>query len=228
MTIMEVTLLIMLALFPVIDWLLDKYWRSTKQTEYIKTAVMLWLVCGFLLFCWYQDTLTVTRLPPMLPDGVKSYLAGLLLIGLMSYIGYVVHVIKRTETVRYHVAQALSQGGEAMHAMLPQSGKDYALFVLVVSVSAGICEELIFRWYLYSFLSENFHWFYALVLSSVAFGLWHAYLGWQHVMKTALVGALLCGVYIYIESLIVVIALHILLDIYAGTLAYVVHRYSQT
>ncbi len=42
MTNMEVMLLIMLALFPVTDWLLDKYWRSTKQTEYIKTAVMLW------------------------------------------------------------------------------------------------------------------------------------------------------------------------------------------
>ena len=163
----------------------------------------------------------------MLPDGVKSYLAGLLLIGFVSYIVYVVHLIKHTPAVRDHVAQVLSQSDDGMYAMLPQSGKDYTLFVLVVSVSAGICEELIFRWYLYSFVSEHFHWFYSLVLSSVAFGLWHAYLGWQHVMKTALVGALLCGVYIYIESLIVVIALHILLDIYAGTLAYAVQRYTK-
>ncbi|WP_137166974.1 CPBP family intramembrane glutamic endopeptidase [Salinimonas lutimaris] len=154
-------------------------------------------------------------------------MAGALLIGLMGYIGYIVHVIKRTEAVRSYVAHALSQGGEAMHAMLPLSGKDYALFVLVVSVSAGICEELIFRWYLYGVINEHFHWSFALVLSSVAFGLWHAYLGWQHVIKTMLVGALLCGVFLYIESLLVVIVLHILLDVYAGTLAYAVNRYTK-
>ena len=67
---------------------------------------------------------------------------------------------------------------------------------------------------------DNFYLIKLLTLCSFIFGLWHLYLGWKHVIKTALVGAFLCGIYLFFESIVIVIIAHILMDVYSGTIAF--------
>ena len=116
--------------------------------------------------------------------------------------------------------KSLENQNESIKEMLPESRKEFILFTLLLSVTAGICEELIFRWYLYSFVELQVNWIVGILVSSCVFGFWHLYLGWKHVIKTAFIGIFLCSIYLYFESIFVVIITHILIDVYSGMISY--------
>ena len=216
---LEFVLLSLLLLFPVADLVLEKYKFKTKSSEYIKTSLMLWAVTGFLLFCFFQGALTV-KPPPILPaTDWKTYLSVSIFVVCLAYTKYVIFSIKKNENIRLSVLNTLEKDNSLID-ILPQSYKEYLLFTLLVSVSAGICEELIFRWFLYSYIELQSDWVIAVICSSFIFGLWHLYLGWEHVIKTALIGVLLCGIYLYFESIVVAIIAHIFMDVYSGTVSY--------
>jgi membrane protease YdiL (CAAX protease family) len=219
MEFLEYLLLSLLLLFPVADLVLEKYKFKTKSSEYIKTSLMLWAVTGFLLFCFFQGALTV-KPPPILPaTDWKTYLSVSIFVACFAYTQYVIFSIKKNENIRLSVLNTLEKNSSLID-ILPQSYKEYLLFTLLVSVSAGICEELIFRWFLFSYIELQSDWVIAVICSSFIFGLWHLYLGWEHVIKTALLGVLLCGVYLYFESIVVAIIAHIFMDVYSGTVSY--------
>lgn len=216
---LEFVLLSLLLLFPVADLVLEKYKFKTKSSEYIKTSLMLWAITGFLLFCFFHGALSV-KPPLILPvTDWKTYLSISIFVACFAYTKYVIFSIKKNENIRLSVLNTLEKDNSLID-ILPKSHKEYLLFTLLVSVSAGICEELIFRWFLYSYIEIQSNWVIAVICSSFIFGLWHLYLGWEHVIKTALVGVLLCGIYLYFESIVVAIIAHIFMDVYSGTIAY--------
>jgi hypothetical protein len=219
MEFLEYLLLSLLLLFPVADLVLEKYKFKTKSSEYIKTSLMLWAVTGFLLFCFFQGALTVKPPPILPPPDWKTYLSVSIFVACFAYTKYVIFSIKKNENIRLSVLNTLEKDNSLID-ILPQSYKEYLLFTLLVSVSAGICEELIFRWFLYSYIEIQSDWVIAVIFSSFVFGLWHLYLGWKHVIKTTLVGVLLCGIYLYFESIVVAIIAHIFMDVYSGTVSY--------
>ena len=55
---LEITLISVLFLFPVVDLFLNNK-SENKIVEYIKTAVILWTLTGFLIFCFFQGALSV-------------------------------------------------------------------------------------------------------------------------------------------------------------------------
>ncbi len=102
--------------------------------------------------------------------------------------------------------------------LLPRTPVDRRLWLLL-SISAGICEEIVFRgfllWYflaLGAFLNVPISLSTAVVLSSMLFGFAHIYQGWKGTLGTALAGVLLAYTYIITGSLILPIILHILID----------------
>ncbi|WP_226669162.1 CPBP family intramembrane glutamic endopeptidase [Microbulbifer aggregans] len=217
---LEIALLLTLLLFPIADLVFEKYKSQSKIVEYVKVSVVLWAITGFLIYSFFEEKLSVNA-PYIFPASTwKSYLAISIFITFLIYLAYVVSSINSRENIRLQVANGFKNGGDSLLDIVPESRKELLLFTLLVSVSAGICEELIFRWYLYSFLDLQTHWVVAVFGSSVLFGLWHVYLGWRHVIKTAFVGALFCGIYLYFESIVVAIIAHILADVYSGTIAF--------
>lgn len=220
MHIMEMILLAVIVLVPVADRLLDSGKPRPKSTDYIQLAAVLWLATALLVACFWQGALTVSA-PAMLPDsGGKAIFALLIGIAFISYLIYAVASIKRNDTLQRQVAESFRSGGPALIRLLPGTRKEYLLFTGLVSVTAGICEELIFRWYVYSFIDQHAHSLVAVAVSSLLFGTWHVYLGWKYACKTVCVGAFLCAVYIYFDSILVAMAFHILMDVYAGSIAF--------
>jgi len=68
---------------------------------------------------------------------------------------------------------------QTMRAMMPQTRAEMILWVLV-SLTAGFCEEVIFRGYLQRQFSTLSHSFVAgIVLQAIVFGLSHGYQGWR-------------------------------------------------
>lgn len=107
----------------------------------------------------------------------------------------------------------------AIKEFLPHTSQERLLW-LFVSITAGICEEIIFRgflpWYflyLGPFLGFQISYLAAVLLSTILFGCVHLYQGWKGVLMTALAGGVLVCIYAYTGSLILPIVVHILIDV---------------
>ncbi|HMP31688.1 MAG TPA: CPBP family intramembrane metalloprotease, partial [Saprospiraceae bacterium] len=60
--------------------------------------------------------------------------------------------------------------------------------------------------------------FFAILIPSLIFALSHMYQGWLNVLKIFTISLLFGNIYVYSESLLIVIVLHILVDLVSGSL----------
>ena len=102
--------------------------------------------------------------------------------------------------------------------MLPHTRFELRWFERL-SITAGICEELLYRgfmlWYLFAFLGTV----PAVLLAGAVFGAGHAYQGWKGALGTGVLGVVFGAVYLLCGSLYLPMVLHALTDLYAGHLA---------
>jgi len=99
--------------------------------------------------------------------------------------------------------------------LLPERGDERWWYALV-SVTAGVCEEILFRGFLMAYLTAlvpGLPAIAALVISAAIFGMAHLYQGWGGVAMTGLVGAAMGLLYVYTGSLLWSIVAHALLDL---------------
>ncbi len=87
-----------------------------------------------------------------------------------------------------------------------------------LSVTAGICEEILYRGLLMTSLATAFGLWPAVVLSSLVFGMGHTYQGAGGVLRTALVGLVMALVVVFTGSLIAAMVMHVVIDITQGRL----------
>ena len=103
--------------------------------------------------------------------------------------------------------------------MLPHTPSDLRLFRWL-AVTAGVCEELLYRGFLLWYLG---HWLGpapSLALASIVFGIGHSYQGPRGVLVTAMVGVVLGLFYLMAGSLLPAMLLHAAGDLHSGTLAH--------
>lgn len=103
--------------------------------------------------------------------------------------------------------------------LLPHTQAERKLFWLV-SVTAGLCEETLYRGFLTWYIAGWTGPWAAIVLSSLIFGLGHVYLGLAHVPRTFLVGLVLAVLAYFSGSLWPSIVIHAAMDWNAGELGY--------
>lgn len=100
-------------------------------------------------------------------------------------------------------------------ALLP-TGRGERWLYAALSLSAGICEELLFRgflwWYLAVWTPGLPEWAFYLITSAI-FGFGHIYQGGWAVLQTTLAGAILAFLYRYTGSLIPAMIFHSLVDL---------------
>lgn len=97
---------------------------------------------------------------------------------------------------------------------LPQTQKEKKMWVLV-SLSAGITEEILYRGYMFYALAIVFpslSIIHILIISTLIFGVGHVYLG-KEVIKSAILGFIFGLFYIVFDSVIPVIIIHIAQDL---------------
>lgn len=111
-------------------------------------------------------------------------------------------------------------GGNRVRVMMPRRPAERVWF-LGLSLAAGVCEELLYRALLPALLAAllpGLSAWLVVLLAAVAFGAAHAYQGAAGVVITAVLGALLGGIYLSTGSLPVVMILHALIDARVGLL----------
>jgi len=106
-------------------------------------------------------------------------------------------------------------------ALLPRSTRERRAFA-AVAVTAGVCEETLYRGVLLAVaaaLAPRLPAFWLAVLSAVAFGLAHAYQGAFGVLTTTVLGGCLAVLYLGSGSLLLPVLYHVLVDLRVLVLA---------
>jgi len=98
--------------------------------------------------------------------------------------------------------------------LFPRSPLEQWMFALV-SISAGICEETLFRSFFVSYLGSGFglNLWLAFSLSTLAFGLNHEYQGYLGIIRSGILGAVLGLLFFLTRSLALCMVIHAVLDL---------------
>ncbi|MGA2652414.1 MAG: CPBP family intramembrane glutamic endopeptidase [Terracidiphilus sp.] len=126
---------------------------------------------------------------------------------------------RRRILARPAVVERLEKRLDYAEPLLPHTLGERRLF-WVVSATAGICEETLYRGFLTWYIAGWTGPWAAIVLSSLIFGLGHVYLGVAQVPRTFLVGLVLALLAYFSGSLWPSIVLHAAIDWNAGELGY--------
>ncbi len=96
----------------------------------------------------------------------------------------------------------------------------------LVSLTAGVCEEIVFRGFLTAYFMAllGLPFWGAAILSSIGFGLAHMYQGPRGILKTGTVGGMLALLYGSTGSLWAPILVHTAMDLAAGRMSHAAFR----
>jgi len=151
------------------------------------------------------------------PDMLRGELSGMFAVLVVGIGVWVAWKLLRKDSGEAPAA-AVSEGRALrglpdFSALLPITVRERWMF-LAVAISAGVCEELVFRGWLLSALHDQLgvNGVWLLVLAAAIFGLAHAYQGVVGVLLTGYLGAVFCVVYVATGSLLVPMILHVIID----------------
>jgi membrane protease YdiL (CAAX protease family) len=183
---------------------------------YGRTMLSLWLIALTMLFVWSHLGRPFVSLGLLVPFDARSVFGAVLCVLMLAFMNGQWRVVRRLGPEK--LARLGASFGRAI-AILPHSRREYGWF-LALSVTAGICEELLYRGYLVAVASPLLTLAGAVVAGAAIFGFGHAYQGAIGIVKTAGAGLFLGVVYVATGSLLWPVILHALLDVQGGTIAF--------
>ncbi len=152
-------------------------------------------------------------------EGSKAWLAWVLAVLPVAFTALQARSVSQRAELRQSVRSQL----ESVRPLMPHNRRELWWFC-AVSVTAGICEEVLYRgfllWWLATGMGLGIVW--GAVLSTMAFGLAHAYQGLAGILKTGVLGGVMVGLRILAGSIWPVVLLHAMVDILGGVMAYTV------
>nr|WP_246172659.1 CPBP family intramembrane glutamic endopeptidase [Marinicella rhabdoformis] len=110
---------------------------------------------------------------------------------------------------------------------LPQTQRQYKWGV-VLSYTAGFCEELIYRGFVYWQLSTWFGMWPSVILANVIFALTHYATGWKNSIGALALGLVFSWIYLSTGDLWLAAVMHTAIDLLAMTLFPLTSQFSET
>ncbi|HEY7862569.1 MAG TPA: CPBP family intramembrane glutamic endopeptidase [Thermoanaerobaculia bacterium] len=114
--------------------------------------------------------------------------------------------------------EALRSQIAPVEALLPHDAPELRLF-MAVAVTAGICEELLYRGFMFWYLERLGGTVLAVVVSALLFGVAHVYQGVSGLWKAGIAGLATAGLRVLTGSLWVPMVLHGAVDVLGGLTA---------
>ena len=196
-------------------WDFNRYVKRVKAGEapnriklYRETMALEWTAFVVLVSAWYLLGRPLADLGYVAPGGAGFWAGSAFVAAFSAYLLLSWRQAKQmtSEEKEGHIASF----GKMQH-FLPQNDKELRS-ITVVSITAGIVEETIYRgfvlWYLFTYMPV----WAAVLVSAIAFGLGHSYQGKGGVARVKEIGLVFGALYIFTGSIWVPIVGHILLD----------------
>lgn len=191
----------------------------TKLQLYWGNNAWLWLMCGVVAGVWWLNDrpwqLIGLDWPFFWPSGWP--LAAVLLFAalyLWDTFSEVSSQVQRDTTVEHFRSEL---------GFLPQTSYEYAHYIFL-ALTAGVCEEFIFRGYfiryLQAVLANDTTATLAILVAAVIFGVVHLYQGWQAVIKIGGMAVIFGYIFVHTGSLWLLMAIHFAVDLIGGFIAW--------
>ncbi|MGQ0720096.1 MAG: CPBP family intramembrane glutamic endopeptidase [Candidatus Eiseniibacteriota bacterium] len=181
---------------------------------YRETMLWEWGLAAAGVAVWLAGGRTFAQLGFRAPSGAGFWIALVLALLGTAALALQLRSVQRSEDDRRELKTSL--GGPLV--FLPRTTGEEREFALV-SITAGICEELLYRGWLIAWLAPVAGTPAAAVLSTLAFGAVHLYGGPSVALRATAMGAVLCGLFLLSGSLWVPILVHAMVDRNMGQLA---------
>jgi len=183
--------------------------------------IMLWTLVAAGVALWLFEARAWESLWFITPHGWRLWVAiGLVLALAVAYARPAVRIARSKRPKRFKL------GNPHVERLAPHTRSELCWWV-ALSLSAGFCEEFIFRGYLIWVFRSLLGLWGAAALSVVVFALAHAYQGVKGILRTGIAGGLFTLVVLILGSLFPAMAVHALVDIGQGLVAWLVLRQVQ-
>lgn len=199
--------------------------ENARFPYYISLIIGLWIPTGILSLFVAFGSLDITDIGltlPVLNTGLlpvwTAYIVFAIAAILLLLTAYQILALKVSPQYREKIRQV--QLPDDLDVLLPKTIKEKRLWTFV-SLSAAICEELLYRGLLIFILTNLFpaiNVYWCIVIAGLVFGIAHIYQGLSGVVKTTVYGILFAALYMSVGSVLPGILLHFLTDFAAGNI----------
>ena len=182
-----------------------------KLTFYAKIVGAQWFLSAAMLLILWRHGLSAGDAGEHLGESHLTFGVTLSLLIVLAVVSWI--ILRR---IRHAQPAALIAAVGRLRSLVPAFGLEMAVFV-VVCLTAGVCEEMLYRGWLVNLLrvATGSTWA-AVVASAILFGIGHAYQGTKAMLRTVFVGLQLAILYVVVGSLIPGQVLHAGVDLLAG------------
>jgi len=227
--------LALVVLFAVVWPLLEYFWiwpRHVQKVErgdpdarssaYVRTIVEQWALAAVVI------ALTIVYRRSFASLGLRGLAGWRLWLGVALPVAYAVLIVQQGRLIaaKPDTRARLKTKLEPLRALIPYTAREFRLFI-PVSITAGVCEELLFRGYLVWVLQPWLGMWPAAIVSMGAFGLGHAYQGAKFGIRAFWAGVGMGLLAIFTGSIVPGMILHALIDMGSGWILYSAVRDSE-
>ncbi len=216
--------------FPLWDYLV--YWPAFQRQLQVDPAgarkrlwtaasIWPWVLVAIGAALWMANGRSWASFGFSVPHGWRLWTSLALLLLVVAYYVYATAAVARSADARASVLR-----NETLTIVMPHTRAELHRWN-GVALTAGFCEEFLYRGYFIWVFAPWLGWWGAAALSVAFFATGHAYQGWKGVLHTGIVGALFALVVATFDSLWPAIALHAAVDLGSGAIAWLALREEQ-
>jgi membrane protease YdiL (CAAX protease family) len=184
-----------------------------RVRAYMFSMLQQWTLAAACIAIWVRGDRPWRDLGLAAPEGIGFWIIAVLAIAGTVFLLPQGHAVVRDPELQ---AQVRAKFGRT-EALIPRSPREAAVFH-GLSLTAGVCEELLYRgfltWYFARYISIDA----AFLAAPLVFGLGHAYQGPKGILLTAMIGIVMSAMYYVGGSVWVPMAFHAFFDVHNGRL----------
>jgi len=190
--------------------------KTAKRVTYYRTMALLWSVAAICLACWVASGRDLAMIGLGLGTGWRAMAGWVLAAGIAGYLVYSLIRAARSADTRRGLRRQFSNA-EGLDLVRPTNAREHRDFQLL-SLTAGITEEIIFRGFLIGALALVWPLWLAVLVSVASFIAAHLYQGPAGMLRILPITLAMTGLYVLSGVLWPAIVVHVLVDATAGGL----------
>ena len=182
---------------------------------YRETIARQWLLTAAALVAWMVAARAWSTLGVAWPHGLAGAIAAGVTVLAIAFQWVQLGSVSRSPATREAIRAQLAP----LAFFLPRRPEEIRGF-LPLALTAGICEEVLFRGFLIWYLAAYVGTWPAVAISTLVFALAHVYQGFGGTLKAGAAGAVMAVLYVTTGSLLLPVILHAATDVLGGLTAY--------
>ena len=189
--------------------------ERTRRRFFLSNSLVLWMLAAVVMGIWYWN-----ERPWSLMGFQKIVNQSMTWVATAAFVVFYALELIQNYYQRDQQQNSLEQLDNSV-PFLPESYRELPAYTLLC-LSAAICEEIMYRGFMVNYfinpMKDGFPWI-AVIFPAVLFSIAHFYQGYEAMGKIFILSALFGVIFIFSKSLLIVIILHFLIDLFGGVVA---------